>query len=106
MEKLIKEFYIRYNKHGFNSVIYENAIIELSSWVNQSLIIGNSNKNIKDLRYFFEYHCNEEIDRIKNIKIKNNFEIFFEKEAYDFRKLFVHLSQLYTEIQLYSGKKN
>ena len=89
----------------FNTIIYEKAKIELSSWVNQCLNIDNFYKNIKDMRYFYEYYCQQENQRIEKYIYNNDFlESIFKQENFNFQNLFSILSQLYTEILIYSEK--
>lgn len=101
-EKIIGRFYI---KNKFNSIIYERAKIELSSWANQSLIINNTITGIKDSRYFYEFYCNNYVKYFKGYK--ESLEQFLEdlkNEKYYFNDLFRDLCQLYTEVLLYSEK--
>ena len=103
-ELLINKFN---EKNKFSSIIYEKAKVELSSWVNQSLIIinGNDNNDIKDARKFYDLYCKKEINKIMDyIKIEEKFIIIYNKFNFNFLKLFRDLSQLYTEVLLYSGK--
>ena len=102
-EILIKKYLDEYNE--FSSIIYENAKIELSSWVNQSLIIDESNKDMKYLKNFYRYYTDKEKSRITNYIIPDEKVIsILDKNYYDFGILFRDLSQLYTETQLYSEK--
>ena len=101
-ELLIKKFN---EKNTLSSIIYEKAKVELSSWVNQSLIILNDNNDIRDIRKFYDFHCKNEIKRIADsIKIEEKIKIFYNESSFTFQKLFRNLSQLYTEVLFYSGK--
>ena len=97
---LIEEFY---KKHTFNTIIFERAKVELSSWVNQSLIINKSNKEIKDLRNFYEYYSKNKFINIQYFNSSDElFEKAFTKENYNFQDLFRDLCQLYSEVLLFS----
>ena len=102
-EILIQKFYKEYNK--FSSIIYNKAKTELSSWVNQSLIIEKSDEDIKDLRYFYNYYCHKENKRIQKYLIDSNYSSILKDHNFNLEKLFRFLSQLYTEVLLFSDKK-
>ena len=103
-EILIKRFYKEYKE--FSSISYNKAKTELSSWVNQSLIKDESNKDIKDLRYFYNYFCEKENKRIqKYLNLDSNIDSILKVHDFNFQKLFSFLSQLYTEVLLFSDKK-
>ena len=92
---------------SWNTIIYENAKIKLSSLFEQCLIIDKSDKKLRDTRIFFEYHCKKEIDTIFDEIISNNNEIenIYLNKKNDYINLFISLSQLYTEVLLYAEKK-
>ena len=92
---------------SWNTIIYESAKMKLSSLFEQCLIIDKSDKKLRDTRLFFEYHCKKEIDTIFDEIISNNNEIknIYLNKKNDYINLFISLSQLYTEVLLYAGKK-
>ena len=101
---LIKRFFTEYK--GFSSIFYENAKIELSSWVNQSLKNDESNKDIKQLKYFYSFYSDKEKSRIINYIISDEkVNSILMKNNYNLYNLFRDLSQLYTEALLYSEKE-
>ena len=81
-------------------------MIELSSWVNQSLVfVKSDNEDIKDIRNFFDINCKNEKQRINDyIQIEKDIKSFYKEPNFNFQILFRDLSQLYTEIILYSEK--
>ena len=100
---LIDKFHVE-NKE-FSSIIYERAKTELSSWVNQSLTIDESNKDIKNLRYFYSYYSDKEKSRIDNYILSDKTtDSILKQNNFNFYYLFRDLSQLYTEALLYSDK--
>jgi hypothetical protein len=102
-EILIGEFQ---KENKFSSIIYEKAKIELSSWVNQSLIIENSNKEMKYLRKFYEHYSNEEKSRINRYILSDEkANSILNQNNFNFYNLFRDLSQLYTEALIYSEKE-
>ena len=103
-EILIQRFYKEYKE--FSSISYNKAKTELSSWVNQSLIKDESNDDIKDLRCFYNYYCEKENIRIqKYLNLdSNNSNYNSILKDFTFQKLFRFLSQLYTEVLLFSDK--
>ena len=102
-EILIQRFYKEYKE--FISINYNKAKTELSSWVNQSLIKDESNEDIKDLRYFYNYYCEKENKRIqKYLKLDSSIDFILKNHNFNFQKLFSLLSQLYTEVLLFSDK--
>ena len=98
---LIQKFDKKYKK--FSSIIYDKAKTELSSWVNQSLIIEKSNEDIKDLRKFYNIYCQKENQRIQKY-LNNSYNSILDDHNFNLEKLFRFLSQLYTEILLFSDK--
>ena len=103
--KILKEKFYDENKK-FNPKKYNEHKIEISSWVNQSLIKDESNDDIKDLRLFYKYHCEKENKRIqKFLNLDSSIYFILKKHNFDFQKLFRILSQLYTEVLLFSDKK-
>ena len=103
-EILINRFFTEYK--GFSSIFYENAKIELSSWVNQSLKNDESNKDIKQLKYFYSYYSDKEKSRIINYIVSDEkVNSILKKNNYNLYNLFRDLSQLYTEALLYSEKE-
>ena len=101
--KILKEKFYDENE-GFSPKKYNEHKIEISSWVNQSLIKDESNDDIKDLRLFYKYHCEKENKRIqKYLNLDSSINIL-KKHNFDFQKLFRILSQLYTEVLLFSDK--
>ena len=99
---LVREFQ---KENEFSSIIYEKAKIELSSWVNQSLIKENSNKEMKYLRKFYEYYSNEEKSRINRYILSDErANSILNQNNFNFYNLFRDLSQLYTEALIYSEK--
>ena len=101
-EILIQKFYKEYDK--FSSIIYDKAKTELSSWVYQSLIIEKSNEDIKDLRYFYNYYCQKENKRIQKYLTDSDYNSILNEHNFNLEKLFRFLSQLYTEVLLFSDK--
>ena len=102
--KILKEKFYDENKN-FNPKKYNEHKIEISSWVNQSLIKDESNDDIKDLRLFYKYLCEKENKRIqKFLNLDSSIYIILKKHNFDFQKLFRILSQLYTEVLLCSDK--
>ena len=110
-EILIQRFYNEYKE--FSSINYNNAKTELSSWVNQSLIKDESkddikdesNDDIKDLRCFYNYYCEKEKKRIqKYLNLDSKIEKILNIHNFNLQKLFRILSQLYTEVLLFSDK--
>lgn len=100
-KKLIMVFSNKYGALDRN----ENEKRLLSSWFNQSLIIDESHNNNKFKRYFFEYFCKKEVNRIKDyIHIDSKWEHIFSKNNYNFEKLFSDLTQLYTKSLFYPEK--
>ena len=98
---LIQKFDKKYKK--FSSIIYDKAKTELSSWVNQSLIKEKSNEDIKDLRKFYNIYCQKEYKRIQKY-LNNSYNFILDEHNFNLEKLFRFLSQLYTEILLFSDK--
>ena len=98
---LIQKFDKKYKK--FSSIIYDKAKTELSSWVNQSLIIEKSDEDIKDLRKFYNIYCQKEYKRIQKY-LTNDYNPILDEHNFNLEKLFRFLSQLYTEILLFSDK--
>ena len=98
---LIQKFDKKYKK--FSSIIYDKAKTELSSWVNQSLIIEKSDEDIKDLRKFYNIYCQKENQRIQKY-LNNSYNSILDEHNFNLEKLFRFLSQLYTEILLFSDK--
>ena len=100
----LKYWFVSFKKK-FSSIIYEKAKIELSSWVNQSLIKENSNKEMKYLRKFYEYYSNEEKSRINRYILSDErANSILNQNNFNFYNLFRDLSQLYTEALIYSEK--
>ena len=98
---LIQKFEKKYKK--FSSIIYDKAKTELSSWVNQSLIIEKSDEDIKDLRKFYNIYCQKENQRIQKY-LNNSYNSILDDHNFNLEKLFRFLSQLYTEVLLFSDK--
>ena len=102
-EILIQQFYKDYNNE-INSINYYKVKTELSSWVNQSLIIDYS-EDFEDLRNFYTYYCQKEQKRIQNyLKLDSSSNSILNDHNFDLQKLFRCLSQLYTEVLLFSDK--
>ena len=103
--EILKKRFYEENKE-FSSICYNKAKTELSSWVNQSLIKDEPNDDIKDLRRFYKYYCEKENKKIqKYLNLDSSIDFILEKHNFDFQKLFRILSQLYTEVLLFSDKK-
>ena len=103
--EILKKRFYEENKE-FSSICYNKDKTKLSSWVNQSLIKDESNDDIKDLRRFYKYYCEKENKKIpKYLNLDSRIVFILKRHNFDFQKLFRILSQLYTEVLLFSDKK-